>query len=417
LRFLHGADIHLDSPLRGLERYEGAPVDRIRIATREALSNLVNLALAEEVDFVLLAGDIYDGDWKDHGTGLFFAKEMARLNRAKIPVYLIAGNHDARNKMTLSVPLPQNVHVFASQAPETQVLDGLDVAIHGQSFANQAVTENLALAYPDPLHGYCNIGVLHTSLTGRDGHDNYAPCSVSDLQNKGYDYWALGHVHTREIVSTEPPIHFPGNIQGRHIRETGAKGCLLVEGDPEHFTTHFHTLEVLRWEVCRLESPADEIDDPCEHFVEQLPAILAEAPETLFALRVQIGGGLSRHPICADEERLAAALRALATDHGDDCAWVEKVVLIPPAARDTPMVPEGPAAEVLAALEAFAAAPESLPFVAECRDKLLQRLPVDLRDRPEIRIWNEEAGLTRLSREAATLLDARLGLRGDGHAD
>ena len=150
-KFLHAADIHLDSPLRGLDRYEGCPVAEIRGATRRALDRLVRLAVAEQVAFVLIAGDVYDGDWPDHGTGLFFAKKMAELKDARIPVYLISGNHDARNKMTRELRLPDGVHLLSSGKPETLHLPAVDVAIHGQSFATEKVSEDLAASYPAPV--------------------------------------------------------------------------------------------------------------------------------------------------------------------------------------------------------------------------------------------------------------------------
>jgi len=414
VRFLHGADIHLDGRLEGLERYEGAPVDRIRTAPRQALVHLVDLALDQQVDFVLLSGDIYDGDWRDHGTGLFFASEMARLNRADIPVYLIQGNHDAQNKMTRSVPLPDNVRVFSHEAPETFTLEGLDVALHGQSFATQAVTANLARSYPDPLPGHCNIGLLHTSLTGREGHENYAPCSVADLESKGYDYWALGHVHTREAVSDDPPIHFPGNVQGRHIRETGPKGCLVVDGAPGRFAVQFHELGVMRWDRCTLAAD-DEDADPVTAFAEALPAILADAPDKLFALRVHIGGPLAGHPRCQDDEELYAGLCAVANDVGDGCAWVEKVV-VQPVVRTARAVFEGPVEHALAALEAPADDAESARVLDDI-EKIVQRLPASLRKRPGIAEWTTTEGQERLRREAAGLLRQRLGFRGDDHAD
>src|ERR1035437_9521159 len=143
-KFLHAADIHLDSPLRGIARYEGMPVDDIRLATRRAFDNLVRLAIDERVRFVLLAGDLYDGDWKDTSTGMFFASRMTRLREAGIPVFLLAGNHDAANRMTKSLRLPQNVSVFAARQPETKLLPEGDVAIHGQGFSNQSVFDNLA---------------------------------------------------------------------------------------------------------------------------------------------------------------------------------------------------------------------------------------------------------------------------------
>ena len=165
-RFLHAADTHIDSPLEGLDAYDGAPVAALRGATRAAFANLVDLALAERVDFLLLAGDLYDGDWKDYSTGLFFTRQMARLKVAAIPVCLIAGNHDAASVLTRRLSLPDNVHVFSTRTAETRQLDGLPVAVHGRGFPHRAVPENLVPDYPAPLPGRFNIGLLHTSLTG-----------------------------------------------------------------------------------------------------------------------------------------------------------------------------------------------------------------------------------------------------------
>src|SRR3972149_747737 len=115
MKFIHVADIHLDSPLRGLERYEGAPVAELRGATREALESLVRVSLEERVDFVLIAGDVYDGDWRDYNTGLFFARQMTRLREAGIPVLLIRGNHDAASQITRELRLPENVNRFSTR--------------------------------------------------------------------------------------------------------------------------------------------------------------------------------------------------------------------------------------------------------------------------------------------------------------
>ena len=222
-KFIHAADIHLDSPLRGLEQYEGAPVQEIRDAARRALANLVDLAIEQKVAFVLIAGDIYDGDWRDYNTGLYFVDQIRRLREANIRLYLISGNHDAANRMTRTLRMPENVTFFSADAPETALIPELDVAIHGQSFATAAVYEDLSEGYPAAKSGCINIGMLHTCASGREGHDRYAPCSIEGLKAKGYDYWALGHVHIREILSEKPLIAFSGNMQGRHVRETGAK--------------------------------------------------------------------------------------------------------------------------------------------------------------------------------------------------
>ena len=217
-RFLHTADIHLDSPLRGLAGQEGIAAERVRTATRDALAQLVGLAIEEKVDFLIIAGDLYDGDWRDYKTGLFFTRQMGRLNREGIPVYLLHGNHDAKSQITPRLELPDNVQVFGTRKPETFSLDELKVALHGQSFRQRDVTDNLALNYPDPASGVFNIGVLHTGLGGMGGHENYEPCALDDLINKGYDYWALGHVHQANVLHEKPHIVFPGNLQGMHGR-------------------------------------------------------------------------------------------------------------------------------------------------------------------------------------------------------
>jgi len=195
MRFIHAADLHLDSPLRGLSSYADAPVERLRTATRDAFSKLVTHAIDEQVDFMVIAGDVYDGDWKDFNTGLYFVRQMGRLRQAGIPVYLLYGNHDAESEMTRSLELPDNVHVFTTREAQTHRIEHLKVALHGRSFRVAATTDNLLPDYPDPVQGFLNIGVLHTALEGNAEHARYAPCSVAELQAKGYQYWALGHVH------------------------------------------------------------------------------------------------------------------------------------------------------------------------------------------------------------------------------
>lgn len=247
-RFLHAADIHLDSPLHGLSRYEGLPVDDIRSATRAAFDNLIEYAIDEAVDFVVIAGDLFDGDWRDMGTGLYFARAMGRLDEANIPAFILAGNHDAASVISRSIPWPPNVRQFGAHRPETHLLPELSVAVHGQSFSTPAVTDNLVLAYPAAESHAFNIGVLHTALAGRQGHADYAPCSLEDLRSRNYQYWALGHVHEFEIVSTEPYVVFPGNVQGRTIREAGPKGAVIVTvADHEVTDVDRIELDVIRW--------------------------------------------------------------------------------------------------------------------------------------------------------------------------
>ena len=231
-RFLHAADVHLDSPLRGLSRYEGVPADDIRIATRTALNNLIDAAIEERVAFIVIAGDIYDGDWQHFGTGLFFCAAMGRLEKAGIDVFLLFGNHDAESVQTKKLPLPKNVRTFGTEKPTTFIHEATATALHGWSYKIKDTRANLAASYPAALPNHLNIGVLHTALTGgRPPHAPYAPCSPAELSARGYHYWALGHVHDFEVVSESPFIVFPGNLQGRNIRECGAKGAVIVTVD------------------------------------------------------------------------------------------------------------------------------------------------------------------------------------------
>jgi DNA repair exonuclease SbcCD nuclease subunit len=183
-KFIHAADIHLDSPLRGLERYEGAPVDEIRGATRRAFDNLIGLAIEEGVAFLLLAGDLYDGPWRDYNTGLYFAKRMGRLRDAGVRVFIVAGNHDAASQITRHLRLPENVKVLSTREPESILLEDIGVAVHGRGFPKPPVTEDLSAGYPKGELQLFNIGLLHTSLDGRPGHERYAPCTVDGLRSK-----------------------------------------------------------------------------------------------------------------------------------------------------------------------------------------------------------------------------------------
>lgn len=169
-RFIHTADIHLDSPLRGLSAYDNAPAERLRNASRDAFKELVSKAIDEQVSFVVIAGDLYDGDWRDYNTGIFFVGQMGRLAKAGIRVYLLHGNHDAESEMTKKLTLPSNVTVFSSRSAQVHKIDEFKVALHGQSFASRAVIENLATSYKPKLTGHYNIGVLHTALEGYTAH-------------------------------------------------------------------------------------------------------------------------------------------------------------------------------------------------------------------------------------------------------
>jgi len=413
MKFLHAADIHLDSPLRGLDRYDGAPIDQIRGATRKALENLVSLALEEEVNFVIIAGDLFDGDWPDFNTGLFFVSQMSRLGDRDIPVYVVRGNHDAENKMSRKLPWPQNVHFFSSKKPESITIDNLDVVIHGQSYAAQKVTDDLALGYPAAVPGKFNIGILHTSLDGRPGHASYAPTMLNVLKSKSYDYWALGHVHKRELISDEPLIVFPGNIQGRHIKETGSKGCELVTLDNDGIRTEHRPLDVLRWKLLDVEAnEAMDLDEVFERTAKSLDATVKEAEDRLSAVRVRFRGKSKVHDaIVTKPDTVRQNVRSLAIEYGNGSVWIENVIIETSAAVDIAALKAGndPVGELLRELEHLKVSDaDSLGTLAGELQALRQKIPAELTEAIDgIRLGDPEY-LRRLLADVESQLISRI---------
>jgi DNA repair protein SbcD/Mre11 len=327
-RFIHAADLHLGSPFQGLALKDAGLAELFIEASRKSFSLLVDEAVARQVDFFIVAGDVYDGDWKDNKIGLFFNREIARLERAGIPVFLLKGNHDAESVITKTITLPKNVSEFPTNKPGSFKLDHLKVALHGQGFAERSATENLALAYPKPEAGWFNIGVLHTSLTGREPHATYAPCSLEDLRSRGYDYWALGHVHDFEIVSQDPLVVFPGNIQGRSIREQGAKGAVLVMVEDGRVSHERLITDSARFAEISIDLAIEDDVPAILHRVEDALDTLVDAMEQRpLALRVRLGGkSRFRREILARagdfrDEVQAACHRS----HAD--IWLEKLEL------------------------------------------------------------------------------------------
>lgn len=412
-KFIHCADIHLDSPLRGLDRYEGAPVDEIRLATRRALENMVALARTEKADFVLIAGDLFDGDWRDYNTGLFFTHQMAVLRESGTRVVIIAGNHDADNKMSRSLRWPDNVKVLASREPESYRMDDIGVVVHGQSFATATVTEDLSQSYPLPLPGMFNIGLLHTCLTGREGHEPYAPCTLAALSAKGYDYWALGHVHTREVLCEQPPVVFPGNLQGRHIRETGPKGCMLVSVDGRGSASlQFEALDVLRWALCKVD--ATDVTSPeslLDRFASEGLKTVKESQGRPVAMRVEFVGATPLHEkIKNDVTRWTSQVRAAAIECGGGQIWVEKVKFgtAAPARRSVPEEIQGPLAELSGLVRELRDDPASLAELSGQLADLRSKLPVELKDRRDGLALDDVQYLAGVLEEAESLLVGRL---------
>lgn len=387
MRFIHCADLHLDSPLRGLDHYEGAPADEMREATRRAFENVVDLAIEREVEFVLIAGDVFDGDLQDFNAGLYFADQLRRLGDADIHVFIVRGNHDALSKITKTVPWPANVRLFKPSKPDTVRLDEISVAIHGQSFATMAVTDDLGLGYPDPIPGFFNIGLLHTALSGREGHEPYAPTTVARLNTKGYQYWALGHIHAREIVQQDPCwIVFPGNTQGRHARELGAKGCMVVDADVQGVTNvEFVPTDVARWSHITIDAtPAGTTEDLASAIQSAVQHALAQAGDRVLALRFTITGQTPLHgQLVKSPDSLRADVCAWINEASGGMAWLEKLHVAVTAPLDLAALAarDDPFGLLIRRLDELAADPAALSTLVEAQLKDLHlKVPPEIRD-------------------------------------
>lgn len=409
MKFIHAADLHIDSPLRGLDAYEGAPIERLRGASRLALCGLVELALERQVDVVLFAGDIYDGDWADFSTGLFFREQLLRLTNAGVRVFIVKGNHDAESQITRTLPAVEGVHVFSASRGETIDLAELGVAIHGRSFPNRAVDEDLVPGYPAALSHRFNIGMLHTSLNGRVGHDPYAPTSLATLVDKGYDYFALGHVHAREVVHVaNPRIVYPGNLQGRDAGETGPKGCELVtvEGG-KIVASESIALDIVRWHRLDIDAaPLSDLNALSRRFREQGEALTSNAPGCLHAIRVRIAGESALHALeAASPGCLEAAIQAACQDVGSADLWVEQVrcALRSPFDRQRAAARDDALGEVVRLIDALTADDATLTAWVASKIADMKGLPAALADADPLRIDPSELRALLNDAEATVL--------------
>jgi DNA repair exonuclease SbcCD nuclease subunit len=413
MKFIHAADIHLDTPLQGLVHYAGAPITEIRNATRRAFEKLLDAALAHQVDFVIIAGDLYDVGLKSFESALFFNRQMTRLKDAGIDVYLIYGNHDAASKLIKQLRPPANVHVFRSSEPQTFRKDGLHlpVAIHGQSFATPEVTDDLAANYPAPVPNAFNIGVLHTNLSGISEHANYAPCSLDTLRNNGYQYWALGHVHNRQIVCDDPYIVFPGNIQGRHGKEPGEKSCELVTvSDAGVVSIQTIPTSVLLWSEVEIDaSDCQTADDLYEKLSAHFRKLASENHERVTALRVRVAGSSNAHAeLNRDPEVVRNEVMSLANEFGNGLLWIERVQIATSARidRQALLTRDDPVGEVMRALAVLRGDP-ARAAEWEAIAELKKRLPGESSEGSDSIVLDTTVLATAID-EAEALLLARL---------
>ncbi|HUU29154.1 MAG TPA: DNA repair exonuclease [archaeon] len=297
LKFIHTADLHLDSPFTGLRSVNTAVAGKMQAATFSAFEEVVSLALREEVDFVLVAGDIYDGQERSLLAQLRFRKELQRLSDRGIRSFVVHGNHDPLDGWSASLAWPENVHIFSGEKVESVPFhkDGAEAArIFGISYPHREVRENLIPRFKREKGVPFAIGLVHCNLGANTGHEPYAPCSLSDLEEAGFDYWALGHVHTRRVYELRGKALavYPGNTQGRHPGEKGPHGAVLVKVDPAgRIGTDFLPADSLRWEITTVDiSGLAGEDELIEALDNRIAEIKDQAEGRDICLRLSLEG-------------------------------------------------------------------------------------------------------------------------------
>ena len=265
LRFVHAADLHLDSPFTGLKSAAPENVARsLYEATFEAYTNIIDLCITERVDALLVAGDIYDGADRSFRAQHRFIAGLQQLDDAGIRSFVCHGNHDPLDGWEARLDYPPTCYRFGAQFEAVPVFaDEPDRAIvHGISYPTRDVYDNLALRLRHVDDEPFSIGLMHANVDNNPSHDLYAPCSLDDLAGSGIDYWALGHVHTHQVLNERSPtVVYPGNSQGRHPNETGARGVYLVEvNDDGNVRMEFRAMDVVRWERTSIDIGAIETE-------------------------------------------------------------------------------------------------------------------------------------------------------------
>ena len=327
-RFVHTADLHLDSPLISLALRDPDLAAEVGVASRTALTRIVDLCLAERADALLIAGDLWDGSQTSAKTPRFLKQELARLSDAGIRSFILRGNHDAASKISRELEPPPLCQVFGIK-PGTEQFEvgGHSIAVHGVSFAEGAVPESLLPRYPAPVTGAFNIGIMHTSLNGSEAHDVYAPSRVSDLDAHGYDYWALGHIHKRAEYLGKSAVVMPGIPQGRDIGEAGSMSVTLATlGDDGRLMLEQRVVAALRFD--RLAVDLTGVED----WGQAVTALTGAVRTTGAARRAE--DHLVLRPHLTGQTRLAFRIardldqlrqEAMATAEGMAGLWIDKV--------------------------------------------------------------------------------------------
>lgn len=408
--FVHTADLHLDSPLKALALREPDLAEIVGTATRTALTRIVDLCITEQVDALLIAGDLWDGRYSTTRTPRFLKVELNRLDEAQIRCFIIRGNHDAESKLNNELDAPANTMVFSERLKTQAFRAGdMDIAVHGLSMPTPQVKDSLLPKYPPPVPGAFNIGMMHTSLDGSSRHDPYAPCALSDLDAFGYGYWALGHIHKRAEYHGAATVVMPGIPQGRDIGEAGETSVSLVSVS-EDGKVRVETRSVAAARFDRLPVDVSGIDD-WSGIVAALSRALRSVcvdVDTLILRPVLTGRTSLRWRLSRDRDRLAEEARAIA--ESIEGLWIDKIELDLEESGPQPdiQLPDDLIALVKGGL---ASDPALMQAVNEAANELLADMPADMRmflgDSPEA----AERCCSDLLQEGATDLLMRLSAR------
>jgi DNA repair exonuclease len=308
MRFLHAADLHLDTPFVGISDFSKELQTKLKASTYESAQKLFRVALEQKVDFVILAGDIFDDTDSSLKAQMFLKSEFEKLNQANIKVFMVYGNHDYYRSNFSVIDFPDNVTIFGKE-PTEKVLtakDGQKVGIAGFSYYQQHIVKNLVQEYPERDAVDYQIGILHAGV----GDNNYAPFQINDLLKKGYDYWALGHIHKREILNEKPMIVYPGDIQGRNQNETTPKGFYLVTVENTSTQIKFVQSSVYTWEKASLNATTDDTVDSLITKIQQL----LNKPNTLLTLTIENAQNLNADVVkTIERNELKQHIQTLAT--------------------------------------------------------------------------------------------------------
>ncbi|MGO3400055.1 MAG: metallophosphoesterase family protein [Lentilactobacillus parabuchneri] len=276
MKFIHTADLHLDSPFLGLKNHS-LPDDlweKIHQSTFDSFQKIIDEAINDQVDFVLLVGDLFDREERSVAADAFLMAQLNRLKDHEIDAFISFGNHDYSTADPSSFGYPDNTYVFSNQVEtkKYRLENGQVVAISGFSFDKQWITDPMIQDYPQAFSDATwNIGMLHGSLSTLNSPEaNYAPFTLNQLEEKGYDYWALGHIHKRQALNKQGTINYSGNTQGRHINETGEKGFLLVESDGSQLTSRFQSTAPIIWDFMAVSVAQQPVKQLAESIMSQL---------------------------------------------------------------------------------------------------------------------------------------------------